>query len=55
MERVVEGIVAALHEGAAAAGERVRHPGERTLETRRRSMEVGVGVDAEVWGEVLGL
>jgi 3-dehydro-L-gulonate 2-dehydrogenase len=55
MDRVVEGIVAALHEGAAAAGAQVRHPGERTLEARRRSMEVGVPVDATVWREVLAL
>ena len=48
-------IIDALHDGAAAAGEEVRYPGERTLETRRASMEHGVRVDDAMWREVLGL
>jgi 3-dehydro-L-gulonate 2-dehydrogenase len=47
---VVDRILADLH-----ANERVRHPGERTLETRRRSMAQGVPVDQGVWEEVKGL
>src|SRR2546423_1599909 len=40
---VVDRILADLH-----AGEHVRHPGERTLETRRRSIAEGVPVDEGV-------
>lgn len=47
---IVDRIVESLH--GADVGEIVRYPGERTLETRRRSMERGVGVDADVWREV---
>jgi len=48
-------IVDALHEGAAANGESARYPGERTLETRRESLESGVDVDDTVWREVRAL
>jgi 3-dehydro-L-gulonate 2-dehydrogenase len=51
----VEAIIEHLHAGAAAAGEQVRHPGERTLETRRRSLTDGVAVDESIWHEVVGL
>jgi 3-dehydro-L-gulonate 2-dehydrogenase len=33
-------------------GERVRYPGERTLETRRRSLAEGVIVEPSIWSEV---
>jgi 3-dehydro-L-gulonate 2-dehydrogenase len=52
---IVDGIVDALHAGAAEVGEHVRYPGERTLETRRRSMAQGVTVDDAVWKEVNAL
>jgi 3-dehydro-L-gulonate 2-dehydrogenase len=52
---IVDGIVNALHEGAAAAGESVRYPGERTLQTRRQSLAEGVTVDDTMWREVLSL
>jgi 3-dehydro-L-gulonate 2-dehydrogenase len=51
-ESIADRIVAALHKGAAAAGETVRYPGERTLETRRKSLAEGVFVDESVWREV---
>ena len=47
---IVDGILADLH-----SGEPVRHPGERTLETRRRSLADGVPVDEAIWTEVLAL
>jgi 3-dehydro-L-gulonate 2-dehydrogenase len=52
---IVDRIVEALHEGAAAVGESVRYPGERTLETRRQSLADGVTVDDTMWHEVLSL
>jgi 3-dehydro-L-gulonate 2-dehydrogenase len=54
-ESIADRIVTALHEGAADAGEEVRYPGERTLETRRRSLAEGVFVDDGMWREVLAL
>jgi len=54
-ESIADRIVDALHEGAAEAGEEVRYPGERTLETRRRSLAEGVFVDDAMWREVLAL
>ena len=52
---IVDRIVDALHEGAAAVSESVRYPGERTLETRRQSLVEGVTVDDTMWHEVLSL
>lgn len=54
-QSIADRIVNALHEGAAEAGEEVRYPGERTLETRRRSLADGVFVDDAMWREVLAL
>ena len=51
---VVDRIVEDLH-GSATSSDRVRYPGERTLEERRRSMAGGVGVDESVWAAVLAL
>jgi 3-dehydro-L-gulonate 2-dehydrogenase len=51
---IVDRILADLH-GGGLPGEQVRHPGERTLATRRRSMAEGVPVDARVWDEVRAL
>jgi 3-dehydro-L-gulonate 2-dehydrogenase len=38
---------------ASGSGKHIRYPGERTLETRRRSMEKGVLVDEGMWRKVL--
>jgi LDH2 family malate/lactate/ureidoglycolate dehydrogenase len=54
-EAIVDRIVAALHEGAAAAGETARYPGEHTLEVRRKSLAEGVPVNDDVWREVRAL
>lgn len=53
--RVVDRIIAHVHEGAAAVGEQARYPGERTLEIRRRNLENGVPVDSTIWQEVRSL
>jgi 3-dehydro-L-gulonate 2-dehydrogenase len=52
---IVDGIVDALHEGAAAAGEAARYPGEHTLQVRQRSLAEGVPVNDDVWREVQSL
>jgi 3-dehydro-L-gulonate 2-dehydrogenase len=49
---IVDGIVDALHAGAAAAGEEARYPGEHTLQVRQRSLAEGVPVNDDVWREV---
>jgi 3-dehydro-L-gulonate 2-dehydrogenase len=51
-DSIADRIVNALHDGATEAGEEVRYPGERTLETRRRSLADGVFVDDSVWRDV---
>jgi 3-dehydro-L-gulonate 2-dehydrogenase len=51
---VVEGILASLGMPSETGG-RVRYPGQRTMETRRRSMEEGVEVDPSVWELVQSL
>lgn len=51
----IERIIEQLHAGAAAAGEAVRYPGERTLATRERSLARGVTVDDSVWAAVKAL
>ena len=55
MDLIVDRIIDQLHDATAAAGESVRYPGERTLETRRRSLAAGVPVDAAVWRAVQAL
>jgi 3-dehydro-L-gulonate 2-dehydrogenase len=54
-EGIVDRIIDQLHAGAAEVGERVRYPGERTLETRRESLERGVSVDDTIWREINAL
>ena len=51
--RAAEEIVAHL-QAPAHGGARVRYPGERVLETRRRNLAEGVPVDPSVWEEVRG-
>jgi 3-dehydro-L-gulonate 2-dehydrogenase len=51
-KRTVEDVIHHLH-ASAADGESVRHPGERTLETRRRNLEEGIPVDDTVWQFVM--
>lgn len=47
-ERVIDAAIAHLHAGS----EDVRHPAQRTLETRQRSLRDGVTVDPAIWAEV---
>lgn len=41
--------------GAAAEGEEVRYPGERTLAVRRENVEQGVPVEPSIWDQVRSL
>jgi 3-dehydro-L-gulonate 2-dehydrogenase len=51
MRPVVERVIADLLD-VPAAGDRVRYPGQRTLETRRRNLAEGIPVDPSVWKTV---
>ena len=46
--RIIDAAIAHLHAG----DENVRHPAQRALETRARSLRDGVTVDAAIWAEV---
>lgn len=46
--RIADAIVEHLH-APSPSGERVRYPGERTLETRRKSLADGILVDPSAW------
>jgi 3-dehydro-L-gulonate 2-dehydrogenase len=48
LDRVADAVVAHLHGGDGD----VRYPGERTLETRARSLRDGVPVDPDIWTSV---
>ena len=48
-DRLADAVIEHLHTGEGA----VRYPGERTLETRRESMALGVTVDPAIWAGVL--
>ena len=55
-ERIADEIVASVHAcPPAEEGGRVRHPGEKTLETRAVNRRLGVPVDAAVWAEILAM
>lgn len=54
IERTVEHVIDHLHASRADKA-LVRHPGQRTLETRRRNLEEGIPVDDAVWQYVNGL
>ena len=38
-----------------AGGERVRYPGEKTLQTRQENTEKGIPVEPEIWNEIRSL
>lgn len=48
LDRVADAVIAHLHGGDGD----VRYPGERTLETRARSLREGVPVDPDIWTSV---
>jgi 3-dehydro-L-gulonate 2-dehydrogenase len=52
---IIDRIVDQLHAGAAEVGERVRYPGEGTLERRRESLAHGVSVDDTIWHDITAL
>jgi 3-dehydro-L-gulonate 2-dehydrogenase len=48
LDRMADALVAHLHGGDGD----VRYPGQRTLDTRARSLRDGVPVDPDIWGQV---
>jgi 3-dehydro-L-gulonate 2-dehydrogenase len=52
-EEVIGGILGAL--AGPADGERARYPGQRVLELRRQSLELGVPVEPTIWARVEGM
>jgi 3-dehydro-L-gulonate 2-dehydrogenase len=53
-DAIAERIIEDLHR-PSSAGERVRYPGERTLETRTRNLQEGIPVDPAIWEAVQAL
>jgi 3-dehydro-L-gulonate 2-dehydrogenase len=53
-ERVTDQIIKHL-QMSANEDEKVRYPGERTLETRRRNLEEGIPVEPDIWQHVQSL
>jgi 3-dehydro-L-gulonate 2-dehydrogenase len=54
-ERIVKQIVEHLHETPSVGEQRVRYPGERALESRKRNLAEGIPVEEEIWQYVKGL
>jgi 3-dehydro-L-gulonate 2-dehydrogenase len=51
-EVLVNQIIESVKTGPPAGEEKVRYPGERTLEIRRRNLSEGIPVEAKVWEQV---
>jgi 3-dehydro-L-gulonate 2-dehydrogenase len=51
-EVLVNQIIESVKTAAPAGDEKVRYPGERTLEIRRRNMDEGIPVEATLWEQV---
>jgi 3-dehydro-L-gulonate 2-dehydrogenase len=49
---IADRIIADL-QSPSASGERARFPGERTLQTRKENMQIGIPVDPVIWERVL--
>ena len=54
-ENVTNQIVASIQGSTSSMDERVRYPGERTLEIRKRNLEQGIPVDPQIWQQVKAL
>jgi len=54
-ENVTNQIVASIQGSTSTMDERVRYPGERTLEIRKRNLEQGIPVDPQIWQQVKAL
>ncbi len=54
-DALAERIIASVQTAPAAGNEKVRYPGERTLEVRVENMEKGIPVDPAVWEKVLAI
>jgi len=47
--RVTNQIIGYVHDAKASGGQRVRYPGERTMEIRNQNLAEGVPVEAHIW------
>jgi 3-dehydro-L-gulonate 2-dehydrogenase len=54
-EALADEIVQSVQTATPAGNERVRYPGQRTLEVRAENMEQGIPVDPCVWKQVLAI
>jgi 3-dehydro-L-gulonate 2-dehydrogenase len=52
-EKVVDGIIESLR--ACGPGDKVRYPGERTLQIREENRRLGLPVEEDVWAEITTL
>ncbi len=52
---LVEGIVTSVKTARPAGKEKIRYPGERTLEVRAENLAQGIPVDVSVWKKVLAM
>jgi len=52
-DAVADGIVESVKISTPAGEDKVRYPGERTLEVRAENMEKGIPVDSAVWEQLL--
>jgi LDH2 family malate/lactate/ureidoglycolate dehydrogenase len=47
--QVTNQIIEYVHDAKASGDQRVRYPGERTLEIRKQNLAEGVPVEAQIW------
>jgi 3-dehydro-L-gulonate 2-dehydrogenase len=51
-EQVINQIIEYVQSANSSTGERVRYPGERTLEIRKENLEKGIPVETLIWQQV---
>jgi 3-dehydro-L-gulonate 2-dehydrogenase len=51
-EKVIDQIIEYVQSANPSSGERVRYPGERTLEIRKQNLEEGIPVEPLIWQQV---
>jgi 3-dehydro-L-gulonate 2-dehydrogenase len=54
-EQLMNQIIEYVQSANPSTGERVRYPGERTLEIRKENLEKGIPVEPQVWQQVQGM
>jgi 3-dehydro-L-gulonate 2-dehydrogenase len=54
-DQVVNQIIEYVHGAGSSSDEKVRYPGERTLEIRKQNLEQGIPVEPQIWQHLLEL